>query len=335
MTRLSFRGTGRLVGLAVAAALCGCGPASFLVTPVPASRSLEESVIVRESFWAGDKLALVEIDGVISNAREQPLLGAAGENPVSLFKEKLDKAARDSRVQAVILRINSPGGGVTASDLMYEEVRRFKEKTHKPVIAVLLDVAASGGYYVACAADRIIAHPTTVTGSIGVIMLTPDLSGTLRKLGAEMNVIKSGPLKDAGSPFREMTAADRATFQTIIDSMYERFVETVARARPALGRERVKELADGRVYLAGDAHAKGLVDDLGGMREAIEAARTAAGLGGRKLLVVQYARPLGYRPNYYAEASGAAAEVNIVNVKLPEWLSSPSPQFLYLWAPDW
>lgn len=325
---------GLALGLLIVVA--GCGPASFLVTPVPASRELVESVVERDGLWTSDRIAIVDVDGVISNFREQALLGPPGENPVALFKEKLDKARRDGRVKAVVLRINSPGGGVTASDLMYEEVRRFKQLSRKPVVACMLDVATSGGYYLACAAERIIAHPTTVTGSIGVLMMTPDLSGTLLKLGAKMNVMKSGPLKDAGSPFRAMSDSDRATFQAIIDAMYERFVDVVARSRTSLDRERVQALADGRVYLAGEALASGLIDEIGGMREALAAARTAAGLDGKPALVVQYARPLGHRPNYYAETPDRGpAQVNVVNVNLPEWLNGSAPQFLYLWAPGW
>jgi len=137
--------------------LAGCGPTSFLITPVPARQELTEEVVLRESPWAVQKIALIEVEGVLQNIRSSSLLGTPGENPVSLFAEKLEKAAKDPHVRAVVLRINSPGGGVTATDLMYSELQHFRQRTRKPVIAVMLDLAASGGYYLACGADKIYA----------------------------------------------------------------------------------------------------------------------------------------------------------------------------------
>ncbi|MBU0638547.1 MAG: signal peptide peptidase SppA [Planctomycetes bacterium] len=317
------------------AVLSGCAPTSFLVTPVSGPFRLEERVLQRESPWARKKIALLDVDGVLQNARESSLLGFVGENPVALFKEKLDKAAADKNVKAVVLRINSPGGSVTASDLMYTELRRFRQQTGKPVIACMLDLATSGGYYLACAADRVYAHPTTVTGSIGVIMIAPDVSGTMKLVGIRANVFKSGAMKDAGSPFREMTEQDRAVFQTMVEQMYARFLEVVSAARPNLGAERLRELADGRVYLAPTAKEHGLIDEIGTLPDAVQAAKQAAGLTGERTLLVSYARPLGHRPNAYANSAPPPPQVNVVNLPLPSWLSSPSPQFLYLWAPAW
>lgn len=324
-----------IAGMLLLGLVVGCGPTSFLITPVTAHRALQEETIAREGFWAVDKIALIDVDGVIQNVAERALLGPAGENPVSLFAEKLRKAASDHRVKAVLLRINSPGGGVTATDLMYQELLRFKERTGKPVHAALLDVAASGGYYLACGAERIHAQPTTVTGSIGVIMLLPEFTGTMQKLGVTVNVVKSGAMKDMGSLFREMAADERALFQEIIDGMYARFVEVVARARPGIAEERVRELADGRVYLAAEAKEHGLVDEVGTLHEALAATRAAAGLADKPIRVVRYVRPLDYRPNIYARAAETPAEVNLINVELPQWLAGPAPQMLYLWAPGW
>lgn len=324
-----------IIGNSLFLALAGCAPVSFLITPVPHAKDLVESEVIRESIWANQKVALLDVDGLLRNERDRSLLGSPGENPVSLFKEKLDKAAADDRVKAVIVRINSPGGSVTATDLMFTELRRFKQKTGKPVIASMLDVAASGGYYIACAADRIYAHPTTVTGSIGVVMVAPEFSGTMGKLGIRANIIKSSELKDAGSPFREMTENDRALFQRLIDKMYERFLSVVAAARSGISEQRLNEIADGRVYLAAEAKAQGLVDEIGTLHDALAAAKTAAGLGEKPVIVVEYARPLLHRPNVYAHAPGVPAQVNLINVELPAWLKSPAPQFMYLWAPGW
>jgi len=313
----------------------GCGPTSFLITPVPTERALVEHVVQRDSFWAHRKIALIDVDGVITSGRPPSLLGGEEQNPIAVFREKLDQAAKDKAVKALVLRIDSPGGGVTASDLMYTELKRFKAKTGKPIVAVLLDLAASGGYYIACAADRIYALPTTVTGSIGVIMIAPEISGTMQKIGLKTNVIKSGEMKDAGSPFREMTEQDRAVFTGMIRSMYERFVEVVAAARPGIEPEQLRKLADGRVYLAPQARELGLIDEVGSLHDAIAAAKQAAGLEGKDILVVEYALPSAHRPNVYAQTAGQPWQVNLINVELPAWLRDPAPQFLYLWAPGW
>lgn len=313
----------------------GCGPTSFLITPVPASLALVERVVVRESPWARQKVALIDVDGVLKNGRDRSLTGVLGENPVALFKEKLDRAACDRRVKAVVVRINSPGGTVTASDLMYTELRDFRRRTGKPVIASLLDVAASGGYYVACAADRIYGYPTTITGSIGVILITPEVTRGLEMLGVRVRTFKSGALKDAGSLFRPMTERDEELFQGMIAKMHERFLAVVREGRPELSDEQLNWLADGRVFLGPEAKEQGLIDEIGTMHDALEAAKTAAGLAGKNILVVQYARPLAHRPNVYAQGGELPAQVSLVSVALPDWLRSPAPQLLYLWAPGW
>jgi len=329
---------GRLLwigGLLPAALLVGCAPTSFVVTPIPANQELEERVVVRESPWTQWKIALIDVDGVLRNSRPTSLLGTSGENPVALFTEKLSRAAEDKRVRAIVVRINSPGGTVTASDLMHQALKHFRAQTGKPVIAAMLDVAASGGYYLACAADETYAQPTTVTGSIGVIMILPEFAGTMQKLGLHVNVIKSGEMKDAGSMFRAMAPQDRAMFAGLIDGMYQRFLGVVAAARPELAQEQVQALADGRVFLGPEAHALGLVDAVGTLQDALEAAKRAAGLAGEPVKVVRYERPVAYRPNIYAQTDLPPAQVNLVNVAWPDWLSDPAPQMLYLWAPTW
>ncbi len=322
-----------LLAAALPAALVGCGPTSFVVTPVSASKDLRESVLKRESLFAVKKIALIDVDGMLQNTRERPLVGPAGENPVSLFAEMLDRAASDRHVGAVVLRLNTPGGTVTASELMYTELQRFRQRTGKPVVACMLDVAASGGYYLACATDHIVAHPTTVTGSIGVVMLTPDFSGTMYKIGLDVNVIKSGRMKDAGSPFREMAPEDRAMFQKLVDTMYAQFLAVVERGRPNVSPERIKELADGRVFLGPEAQQLGLVDRVGTLHDAIAIARELAGLSDMRIKLVRYVRPLTHRPNIYAYQN--QPQINVLNVVLPDWLTGPAPRMMYLWAPGW
>jgi len=247
--------------------------------------------------------------------------------------EKLDRAAKDRSVRAVVLRINSPGGGVTASDLMYQELLDFKKRTEgkRPVVAMLMDVAASGGYYVACGADRIVAQPTSVTGSIGVIMQLFSLAGTMDKIGAESTAIKSGPMKDAGSPFKKLKPEEREIFQGLVDQFYDRFVQVVAKGRPHLSAEQVRKIADGRVWSAQQALELGLIDQIGTLRDTL--AEVKAKIGAERVRVVIYHRPLGWRPNIYAETPAGAPQVNMVNIHLPDGLIMPQAQFMYLWAP--
>src|SRR5205823_6385803 len=159
---------------------------------------------------------------MLANAKSGGLLQPT-ENPLSLFTQELERAQKDNNVKAVVLRVNCPGGTVTCSDSMLELITRFKQKTHKPVVASLQEAAASGGDYVASGADRIVAQPTTIVGSIGVVFYTFNFSGTLQKIGASSEALKSGPLKDMGSPFKPITPQERAVMQGLIDEYYARF----------------------------------------------------------------------------------------------------------------
>lgn len=323
------------VGLTGIGMLClagaACAPSgSFKVTALPADRTLEEQVVVRDPGWISARIVLIDISGVLINAAEPGLL-SEGEHVVSFIVEKLNKAAADRRVKAVVLRINSPGGTVTASDTIYEEIRRFRAATGKPVIAFFQDVAASGAYYLACGTDEIVAQRTSVTGSIGVVMQMVDLSGTMAKLGISTDAITSGPFKDAGSPFRKMKPEERAVFQGLIDDFYNRFVTVVDDGRPNLTREQVLTLADGRIYGAEQALENGLVDRLGNLPDALAVAKKRAGI--RSAIVVAYRRPLTWTPTIYAGPSGPAAPamVNLININLPE-LWTKRPIFGYIWS---
>src|SRR5206468_8626959 len=197
-----------------------------------------------------------ERSGLISSRESEGLVEQP--NPVAHLKEELTRAANDSKVKALVVRINSPGGTVTASDVLYHELRAFKEKRKIPVIASIMDVGASGGYYVAVAADKIVAHPSSVTGSLGVIMLTVNARGLLEKVGVETTAVTSGPKKDMGSPFRPMTEEERTIFQGVIDSFYQRFLHVVQVGRRNLTADQVRKLADGRIYSGEQAKELGL-----------------------------------------------------------------------------
>jgi len=310
--------------------LAGCLDGGLLITPVSTRRELVEQELHRDSFFASSKIALIDVSGLILNMPAPRLIGE-GENQVSLLLEQLDMARRDDGVKAVILRINSPGGGVVASELIHDEIKHFRKTTGKPVTAVMMDVAASGGYYIACACDEIVAQPSTVTGSIGVIMQLFDVSGTMEMIGITSNAITSGSFKDAGSPFHKLSDEQRTYFQTIVNDMFNRFVRVVVDGRPKLTEEKVRTLADGRVYTATQALELGLIDRIATMRDTIGDLKGK--IGAVPIQVVTYHRPLGYKPNYYAEASSSPVEVNLLKLGTSAIGDPFTPQFLYLWAP--
>jgi len=319
-----------VVVLVVPVVAGGCMPRGLLIQPVATNQELVETTVYREAAFAPGKIVVVDVAGLLINAHESEFFGQ-GEHPVGLLLEQLDKARRDKKVKAVILRINSPGGTVTASELMHEEIVRFRERTGKPVLAVCMDLAASGGYYVACACDEIYAQRSSVVGSIGVIMQTFDLTGTLAKLGIGADAIVSGPNKGAWSPFETMTEEQRAIFQAMVDEFYDQFVSVVAAGRANLDEPQVQALADGRVFTAAQALEFGLIDRIGTMRDAIAAAKDRTEV--EKVHVVRYHRPLGYAANYHATAPAKPGDVNLINFDLPSLWSITTPQFLYLWAP--
>lgn len=322
------------VALAVSVSLLavGCSRTAYKITPVPADQDLRETTLIDEGGLFPTKILLIDVDGILLDGRKPSLLGE-GEHPVSTFVEKLNKAADDPSIQAVILRINSPGGAVTAADIMYQELQLYKKCTGKPVVAVFMDVAASGGYYIACGADEIVAHPTTVTGSIGVIMQMVNFAGTMSKIGIESDAITSGKMKDAGSPLRKMRPEERELFQKLVDQLYDRFVQVVATGRPQLTEERVRELADGRVWSAQQALELGFIDRIGTLRDTLACLKER--LKVHRLRVVTYNRPLDFKPNIYAQSptGGVGAEINVLQLQFPQGFPSGSPQFLYLWSP--
>lgn len=217
-----------------------------------------------------DRIALIRVEGVILDAHE-----TVGE---------LKKYAEAPSVKAIVLRIDSPGGGVVPSQEIYDAVKRVRSKHNKAVIASMGTVAASGGYYIAAATDRIMANPGTLTGSIGVIMELANLEGLLKKIGVESIVVKSGQHKDIGSPFRQMKDEDRRILQAVMDDVHSQFIEAVAEGR-SLAVGDVRALADGRIFTGRQAKAAKLVDDLGDLDDAIKLAAEIAGIEGEPKVV--------------------------------------------------
>jgi protease-4 len=301
----------------------------LLLQPTCVNDPVEQTTITpAQNCLCFDKVAIIDVNGMILNARSSGLFGD-GDNMMSLFRERLDAAACDPHVKAVVLRINSPGGAVTASDIMYHDLLAFRQKTGIPVVACMMDVAASGAYYLAMACDYVYAHPTTVTGSIGVIMSLYDASGLAAKIGIASNPIKSGPIKDIGNPLREMTPAERAVLQGLVNSFYDQFVHVVSTGRH-LPEDRVRILADGRVYAGTEAKALGLVDEVGYLEDAICHAKSMAGM--RDAAIVAYERGGGYRGSIYAGMPSIPSNINL-HLDVPGLSNNRGAAFLYVWEP--
>jgi len=270
----------------------------------------------------GDAVAIVRVEGVI----------LSGSPPVSPFGdggaysdqivEHLERAQEDSSVKAIVLRVNSPGGSVVASDEIYQQML----KVEKPIVVSMGELAASGGYYISAPADVIMANPATLTGSIGVITQVPNLEELMEKIGVEVVVIKSGIHKDEGSPFREMTEEEKAIWQAIIDEAYGQFVTIVAEGKD-LPEEKVREIADGRVYTGKQAMELGLVDELGNLPEAIDRAAELGGIEGEPRLV-EYHRPPTLFETFFGSLVSPFQPFDLA--RLLDLEGRPSLQYLYL-----
>jgi protease-4 len=217
-----------------------------------------------------DRIALIRIEGVIVDSQ-----ATVGE---------LKKFGENPSIKAIVLRIDTPGGGVVPSQEIYDAVKRVRNKSNKAVIASMGSVAASGGYYIAAATDRIVANPGTLTGSIGVIMETANLEGLLQKIGVEGVIIKSGKYKDVGSPLRKMSAEERGLLQAVMDDVHKQFIEAVAEGR-AMELRAAQVLADGRIFTGRQAKEAKLVDELGDLEDAIQLAAEVVGIEGEPKVV--------------------------------------------------
>ncbi|NPV03436.1 MAG: signal peptide peptidase SppA [Syntrophaceae bacterium] len=319
----------RMICIALLAAMpllwSGCAYVNLSLLPEPGP--LREKVVEGR----GDaKILLLDVTGIISEEKRRTLGMRQESSVIEEFREALRKARRDTKIAGLVVRINSPGGTVTASDILRHEILEYKKQTGVRVAACLMGVAASGGYYVATAADEIVAHPTTITGSIGVIAMKFNVQGLFGKIGVEAEAIKSGDKKDLLSPFRPATEDEKRIVQAVIDQLHARFVDVVADGRKPLSREAVVKLADGRIYTAAQALELKLVDRVGYLDSALEGIKSARNL--TEASVIVYHRPGSYKGSVYAEAGTGTTVVNI----LPQDLESLLPggmQFMYLWAP--
>ena len=313
--------------------LSGCGPTTITLGGQRDQRLKTKTVLYEGAVLP--RIAIVDVSGMIYNASRPRLLSVA-ENPVSRLHEQLVQAAKDHRVKAVLLRINSPGGTVTATDAMYRQVMRFKEKSGKPVVALMMDVAASGGFYLACSADQIVAYPTTITGSIGVVIHTISLQVALQRFGVQTQTMASGPNKAAGSLFSTLQPEQRKIFQALIDDFYRSFVAVVRERRP-IADDQLKVVTDGRIFSGTRAAELGLVDRIGDLHTAFALAKSRAGVSRANLVV--YHRPARYVGSPYATqlespstAGSARTQINIAQFNFPD-IGDLTSGFYYLWEP--
>jgi protease-4 len=309
--------------------LSGCAFVNVSLTS--SAKPLEEKVIEGEG---KPKILLIDLDGMISFKEDSGLLKLkTAPSKVAFFREALRKAAEDDDIAGVIVRINSPGGSVAASDTIYHEIMTFRQKKKAPVYAYIMEVGASGGYYIACAADRIIASPAAITGSIGVIAMRFNAEGLLSKIGVSNETFKSGPKKDFWSPFRPSTPAEQKMLQDVIERLFTRFIGVVsANRQKVLSVQEIRTLADGRILTADEALDAKLIDQAAYLDETLETMKKALSLERAK--VITYARPGDFKSNMYSDMPMPGPQsINLISINAEELSLSPGIRFMYLWNP--
>lgn len=296
-------------------------------------QDLEERVI---SGADKDKIVMISIDGVITDESKENFLGLTTESPISLIKESLKRAEKDPDVKALILKINSPGGTVTASDIIYNEIKQFKERKNIPVMTIFMDIGASGAYYIAMSSDIVAAHPTSVTGSIGVIMQGINVREGLEKIGVYDQSFTSGKNKSIGSPLKEISPEQKAILQGVVNSLYNRFYQVVKEGRPQFTKQKkeasLRALCDGRIFTADQAKKLGLVDEVGYFEDfipkLIKHKKYKKSQGNNFPTIVTYVRGKTKVENVY-QANHQAYKENILNRLM---YPSSSAKFYYLWS---
>jgi protease IV len=308
------------------------------------------------------KVAIIDVDGLMVNDNQMGLM-SLGANPIDQFRAKLDYAARRGDICAVVVRINSPGGGVTACDIMHRDLQQFRAATGLPTVACLMDVATGGAYYLATATDVIVAHPTTVTGGLGVILNLYNLEDMMAQFNIIGVPIKAGTQVDIGSPIRRMPAQSRELLQTMADQMHTRFRDSVLASRPLVlapdqnapskidanadagsdagsvtptgGGLTKGDLFDGRVILAPQALSIGMVDSIGYLDDAIAlaASHSTTGRGGpvRTVMLHQKRDPV---QSIYGVTPNRGIQGDILPIDIPGLNRAKLPTFLFMWQPD-
>jgi protease-4 len=278
------------------------------------------------------RILVIPVEGLITASPAGGSFGRSSPSSLAYVTGQLDAARKDKRIKAVVLKIDSPGGVVSACDAIYEELIRYKKERKIPIVAQQMTVAASGGYYLSMVADRVLAQPTTVTGSIGVIMMKVNAQGLFSKIGVADDTVKSGASKDMMSVFKEMAPPERAIIQGILDAMHKKFISVVTDSRKDVLDPATS--FDGRVFIGADALARRLIDGIGYLPDAIEEAKKLAGL--TEATVIRLVPNKNGVYNAYSAESLAQTPGAVLRID-PEILSSlfptgAGPQFLYLWG---
>ncbi len=289
--------------------------------------SIAETVI-REGAY-DERIALFNVRGAIMNM-EESYFSVSQYNHQRIL-ESLETVKNDETIKGIILRVDSPGGGVYESAELSDKIREVKAARNIPIYVVMESMAASGGYYISAYADKIYATNETITGSIGVIMSGMNYAGLLEKMGVEDMTIKSGDMKDVGSPTREITQKDLDVLQGLVDSMYERFVDVVSEGRE-LDRDYVYEIADGRIYDGAQAKDNGLVDDIGYYEEALEDFEVEYGLENAQIITYDQVE-LDMFSQWFMKTSkivNLGQEINVGNIELPAtWKEKTGFMYMY------
>lgn len=315
------------IGVSVATTLFTADTGKIFDKFIPTEGGFSEEVVEGDDVF--NKIAIFDVEGTILDTGDQPSLlsGTSTYNHRS-FLEKLDMAAKDHDIKGVILRINSPGGGVLESAEVYDKILKVKA-AGKPVYVSMGSMAASGGYYISAPADKIYASNETLTGSLGVIMHSYNYEKLAKKYGVEFETIKSGPYKDIMSPNRQMTAEERKILQSMVDNMYNQFVRVIAKGR-GMSEKEVRKLADGRVYDGRQAKQVKLVDEIGRLDDAIAGMKKDLDL--KDAQVIRYTDETGFNSLLnmsVQKVMGVEADKAIVTKILT---SSNSPRLMYLYA---
>jgi protease-4 len=306
------------------------GHVTSIAAPMLDTGPLHVYTVIPGDPASGAQIALIDVDGVLLNTNMTGM-SSYGENPVAIFREKLDAVAANGCYRAVVVRINSPGGGVTASDIMRHDLTVFKARTGLPVVACLLDVGAGGGYYLATAADHIVAHPTSVTGGIGVILNLYNLQDAMAQFNIVGVPVKSGDHIDMGSPIREQGDEVRKMLQKMADEFHYRFRATVEQSRPGHDPRHPEDF-DGRVFTASQALTRRLIDSIGYLDDAVAIARQASGRPAAPVVLLHRCRDRARSP--YAVTPNVPMQGAALPVSMPGLERSRLPTFLYLWEPD-
>ncbi len=317
--------------VALTTPISGCVTAN-LSAGTPQGPMVATTVISGDATKSGKKIALIDVDGLLVN---QTITGPifVGENPVAAFQEKLEATRADADVCAVVVRINSPGGGVTACDVMRHLLERYRQATGRPVIVCLVDVGAGGAYYLATAADAIVAHPTSLTGGIGVIWNSYNMRDLMAQFNVLPQTVKAGANIDMGSVNQAIPVETRKLLQQMADEYHHRFKMVVAAARPKVNAKDETNF-DGRVYTASQALERGLIDATGYLEDAVAMAKQKSQCGSGPVSVVMYGRKAAPAYSTYADRTNAVPTQSVVPMRMPGMERSRLPTFLYMWQPE-